>query len=238
MNYTFNAKEHVHLFNGEPLYGTSTIIKDVMPPFLAKWGAQCAVDFLKDNPGQYEKAVSAWSKVRDTAATKGTDMHAVLEGYVNTCITENKGIPLAHSVNETPQLSAFVDWSMISVKQFVFAEKYTYSKELWTGGIVDCFAEMSDGAFAVIDFKSSKEAYFNQFAQVAGYALQLTETGYGNEDGSNWATLTTPITRLIIVPFGAPKLAPHSIGNVEGYMKVFRHLVGVYVFLRSFNSKK
>ena len=59
------------------------------------------------------------------------------------------------------------------VEQFLLSEAHCYSERLWVGGITDCVARMKNGKLAVIDFKSSKDAYYGQFVQVAGYALQL-----------------------------------------------------------------
>lgn len=251
MKYTFDDKKHVHLLDGEPLYGTSTVIKEVMPPFLAKWGAQCAVDYIKehkvllgteDEEKVLTDAVNAWSKVRQKAADKGTDMHAELEKYVTCMITDFDGTPQelndGNEVDpEFEKIQKFAEWAVSSVDKFIASEKYTYSKELWVGGIVDCVAKLRDGSLAVIDFKSSKDAYFNQFAQAAGYALQLQESGYGNADGSDWQKLENPITKLIVVPFGAKAFKIEVIENVMGYQEVFKSLVNVYSFLNSFNKK-
>lgn len=253
--YSFDAKNHIHLLDGSPLYGTTTVIKELMPPFLAKWGATCAADHIEANWDNYfdqetarprkklfEDAILAWSKVRAEAANKGTDMHAALEAYVSRMITDFDGKPqlLNDASGDEPdwkKVQAFAEWATHSVDRFILAEKYTYSRRLWTGGVVDCLAKMRDGSLAVIDFKSSKEAYFNQFVQAAGYSLQLKESGYGNADGTDWQTLTEPITKLIVVPFGAKELKPPFIENVEGYKDAFEHIVRVYEYLRSFNEK-
>ena len=251
MTYSFNEKKHIHLLDAQPLYGTSTVIKEVMPPFLAKWGAQCAVDFFRENIGEIlkfpietnklglllDRAVMAWSKVRQDKAEKGTEMHERLEHYILICLSENGGNPMAAGKEMDEKIQKFAGWSEQNIKRFIFAEKYTYSKTTWTGGIVDCLAEMKDGTLAVIDFKSAKEAYFNHFAQVSGYALQLEENGYGNADGSDWKSLSGKIGALIVVPFGAKILKPVKVENVEGFKDIFRHLVEVYKFLLAFKNK-
>ena len=248
MKYTFDDTKHAHSLDGQPMYGTSTVVKEVMPPFLAKWGANCAVDYIKENSEEedggifevekqtLDDAVLAYNKVRDDAADKGTDRHALLEKWVKTCIIADGGKPVLASIHESIQ--SFADWAVANVDHFIFSEKCTYSKKLWVGGIVDCLAEMKDGTLAVIDFKSSKEAYFNQFAQCAGYALQLEESGYGNEDGSEWTMLDRKIDKLIVIPFGAKALKPEIITNVQGFEEVFAHIVRVYEFLHEFAEKK
>lgn len=247
--YRFDTERHIHLYENQPLFGTSTLIGEVMPPRLAKWGAQCAVDFIEKNWGEYydEKnnirktniladAVNAWTKVRKDAATKGTDMHKDLKDYVQLCIEMFEGTP---QVGETftGKVGDFAEWANNNVKQFIFSEKNTYSRALWVGGVVDCLAQLRNGKLAVIDFKSSKEAYFNSFAQVAGYAAQLEESGWSNADGEGQQTLPEAIGALIVIPFGAKVFKPVMVENVEGFKSTFVHIVEVYKLLQAFKNR-
>lgn len=252
--YKFEAGAHVHTYDGQPLVGTTTLIKEVMPPFLAKWGGQCAVDFLKEEykteasnlvipvdkfHEMLDKAVNAWTKVRNKAATKGVDMHAKLEEYVQHCIDRHEGVPreVFDPENEHKAVAEFSKWACENVQKFIFSEANTYSKRLWVGGVVDCLAIMKGGQYAIIDFKSGKDTYFSSVAQVAGYALQLEESGYGDANGGNWQQLTEPIHLLIIVPFGAKTFKPTTVENVAGFKEVFEHLAAVYGFLQAFNKR-
>jgi len=253
--------QHAHVFNDAPLYGTSTVIKEVMPPFLAKWGAQCAADFIKANgtntkgwtingveqthdayhvsPKHIEDSVLAWSKVRSDAASKGTDMHALLEKYVKHCIEAHGGAPRPATSTEkdSEALSRFSEWATKHVKRFLASELHVYSSETWTGGIIDCVAEMQSGKMAIIDFKSSKEAFANHIIQTAGYALQLEENGGFNADGGSIFKLEKPIEYLIVVPFGAKTMDPQFVENVDGWKAGFKHCVEVYKLLQAFKKK-
>ena len=236
MKYSFDAKGHVHTLDGQPLMGTSTVVKEVMPPFLAKWGAQCAVDHLKTVTDDYTGAVMAWSKSRDKSADAGTAMHAALEEYVKLCITAGGGEPIGYS-DGVERVGRFVEWAHKYVDRFIFAEKNTYSSTLWVGGQVDCLALLKSGLLVVIDFKSSREAYFSSFVQCAGYALQLDESGFGDFDGSNWQKVPQPIGGLVIIPFGMTPLKPVLIENVAGYKDVFTNFVAIYKYLQSYKEK-
>lgn len=252
MKYQFDRENHIHLLDGQPLHGTSTVVKEVMPPFLAKWGAQCAVDSLKEGGKKakdgvtvttelLDSAVLAWSKVRDAAADKGTDMHAELEKYVKACLEKEGGKPLVYGVGgqlegELETVAAFSKWSVENVSRFIFAEAHSFSKDVWVGGIIDCLARMKNGEIAVIDFKSSKEAYFNQFVQCAGYALQLDESGWGDFDGRNWFH-SGLVGSLIVIPFGAKTFKPERIENVAGFKDVFKNVVEVYKYQQAFRNK-
>lgn len=256
MSYHFDSVQHVHTLDGSPLVGTSTVVKEVLPPFLAKWGAQCAVDYIREkaplvgvppilptgtkihpvHPDTLDEAVSAWTKVRGQKADDGTALHAALEEYVKLCIGAGGGEPVGYG-DGNEKVAKFAEWSGKYVERFIFAEKNTYSKELWVGGQVDCLALLKSGLLVVIDFKSSREAYFNSFVQCAGYATQLDESGYGEFDGSNWHKLPQPVGGLVIIPFGGKTLKPVLIENVSGYKEVFAHCLAVYKFQQSYREK-
>lgn len=250
MTYHFDSVQHVHTLDGSPLMGTSTVVKEVLPPFLAKWGAQCASDFIRANASPVDveagfkedvwnkllnDSVLAWSKVRGEKAEDGTALHAALEGYVKLCISAGGGEPIGYG-DGNEKVAKFAEWSGKYVERFIFAEKNTYSRELWVGGQVDCLALLKSGLLVVIDFKSSREAYFNSFVQCAGYATQLDESGYGEFDGSNWHKLPQPVGGLVIIPFGGKTLKPVLIENVSGYKEVFAHCLAVYKFQQSYKE--
>lgn len=244
---------HVHTLDGQPLYGTSTVVKEVMPPFLAKWGASCAKDYVKDHsdfipetpdgevrhylvtPECLDESVGAWSKVRKDAATKGTDMHKELEDYVQHCIEKFEGTP---QVGEgiTGIVGRFAEWANANVYAFLWSEIHCYSKELWCGGIVDCIAKLRTGETAIIDFKSSKEVYFNHLLQTAGYATQVDENGLFTDNGMAVGRIS-PINALIVVPFGASKLNPVKITNVIDFKEAFKSAVAIYKLLQAFKNR-
>jgi hypothetical protein len=261
MTYQFidEKGEHMHVLDNAPLYGTSTLIGEVMPPYLAKWGGQCAVDYLKsksimdvDRFGaripdleDFEKAITAYTKVGKKAMQKGTDLHALLEEYVQGCI-QRGGSPDAAGGGDNEKVRLFSDWSRKHIEKFLFAEAHTYSKELWVGGIVDCMAILKTGEVAIIDFKSGKVPYFSSFVQIGGYACQIEEMGWGRADGSDWRKLSflgqiggidAKIGALIIVPFGNDYIKPEIIRNVEGFKDSFRHMVEVFKLLKAFKDR-
>jgi len=200
MNFRFDPKAHVYTLDGEPLNGTTTVIKNVMPPMLARWGAQCAVDYAKDkislelltkNAAEssveiisiLDKAVNVWSKVRKEKAEDGTEMHSKLEEYVRHCIDNNSGKPVKIERETIPQVTEFAEWAQQNVKRFFYTEVNVFSKELWLGGQLDLVFELNDGTMAIGDFKSAPKAYFSMFLQCAMYNAQQKENGYYTADG-------------------------------------------------------
>lgn len=233
--YRFDKENHVHTFNGKPLTGASTI-SGILPKVLTWWASGKAVelfgwrdpkkfskiecleaaieghlDIVAMIPSQYlehlDKAYRNHSTSLGKSATKGTDLHTELEGYVKDSLRDYKGVPPRMMGTPTVyfpnKVRLFAEWSFANVEKFLWAEGHCYHEDLWLGGIVDCGAILKDGSLAVIDFKSSPAAYFNHFAQVGGYDLQLTKNGVVDAEGNKIMDLPKPITKHLVIPFGA-----------------------------------
>jgi hypothetical protein len=253
MKYNFNSKIHAHTLDDRPLLGTSSVVGIIAKP-LTWWASGLAVAKFgwvnpKNNPPEavelaldegykqvmaldkpnYKKllaeAYKAHSVKLDTSADAGTDMHAELEKYVRRCI-EIEGIPQLYA--ENPQVKLFAEWAVKNVEKFLWSELHTYSERLWVGGITDCGALLKDGKIAIIDFKSSKEAYQSQFIQIAGYDLELSETGGYTAKGEKMFTLESPISAYVVFPFGAKNPEPAFRYNTEELRKGFESALVLY----------
>jgi len=195
-----------------------------------------------DTPEEYLARLDIAYKAHAThlkdSAKKGTDLHAILERFVKEDMERKNIVPL--SEEETWLIEPFIDWSRKNVKKFLASEAHCYSKELWVGGIVDAVAELNDGTIAVIDFKSSREAYITQFLQASGYAIQIDENGLFSEDGNHNKRIDK-IGALIVVPFGAEIIKPEIRKQIEEYKKGFECAVELYRLLdldNLINNKK
>ncbi len=240
------GKQHLHTLRGQPLYGTSTITGILSKP-LTWWSAGLAVGkfgWVNDKKFSKDvvkaKAKEGWEKVRamtlkdyeellieayrahsvklKDSASDGVDLHAELESYVLSCIEEG-GKPLLPTEG-VEQVQKFADWAYANVDKFLFSEGHTFSEKYWVGGIVDAGAHMKNGRTAILDFKSSREAYYSQFVQIAGYTLQVQEQGILKPDGTP-ALSPFEVQEMIVVPFGSYKLVPRSIQNVTGFQEAF-----------------
>ena len=258
--YIDEKKAHLHTFDGKALIGCSTAVGIISKP-LSYWASGMAVGTLgwtatKTDPEmRLEGAKTAletikmldgegWLKMLDVAykahatrlketASDGTDLHALLEVYVQSCIDRNGGIPLAHSTGETAQVSAFVDWALENVQKFLYSEAHCYSEKHWTGGIFDALAILKDGRTALFDFKSSKEAYYSQYVQAGGYATMVHENGILDSEGNKLGEAKIDV--LYIVPFGGDCIpAPHY--DVEGMEDSFISAVKLYKGQNSFTK--
>lgn len=233
--YRYDDEAHIHLLDGQPLIGTSSMASVLAKPGLTWWASSLAVEkFGWTHPGNskdgwvpkekrikqaliiredienmtdeeylklLDEAYRAHTTKLHASADVGIDMHALMERYVKACLTRNDGTPI-NGKTEDPKLKLFVEWATKHVKRFLWSEVNCYSKELWLGGISDCGFEDNDGKLAILDFKSSKEAYLSQFWQCIGYAIQLEENGGFLPTGEKVLTLARPIDYVAVLPFG------------------------------------
>lgn len=246
--YTDEKGEHLHTLDGKPLIGTSTVTKVLAKP-LTWWASGMACGKMgwvnpklkpkdevlsaaseglakikaMDVEGYVKLLATAYrahdDKKKDSAEA-GTDMHAELESYVRVCLGK-WGFPVEAPEGSVEPVKIFAKWSMENVHRFIWSEMHVYSEALWTGGICDVGAVMKDMRLAIIDFKSSKEAYFDQFVQAGGYALEFEENGGFTANGEKVMD-GKEADVLVIVPFGAENPEPKVLYEVIDYKDAFK----------------
>jgi hypothetical protein len=184
MNFTFDEKTHTYTLDGKRMTGVTTVL-DVLSKPLTQWAANCAVDYIEEK-GQKLKgeikvtaedltnARNAWKVKRDTAADKGTDIHAEVEALVRLAIKEGGYMTVGKTDNK--QLQNFIDWATSNNIKFLDSEKRIYSKDWWTAGTCDLIFEQ-DGEVYVGDIKTGKAIYPSMWWQVSAYAKMLIEMG-------------------------------------------------------------
>ena len=236
MIYKFDNENHVHSLDGRALTGTSSVGNVLAKPALIQWAANMACDYidknfptldeLMKNPNALKELLAeakyAHKKKKEKAAGEGTDMHAQLENWVKWKMGK------CELEDYDPKIEPFINWANENVKEFIASEAHCFEQNLFVGGITDCVAELTDGSIAIIDFKSSKEAYKTHAIQGAGYAIQIDANGLFSEDGEHNKKLERPIDVVIIVPFGASKVEPVIFRDIETYKQAFRSAVVLY----------
>lgn len=112
------------------------------------------------------------NKVTKAATSRGTDMHTLVEYYLN-----NSEGPTVQPLSEFLFKQAKPELNRID--NIHGLERALYSNVLGIAGTVDCIAE-HDGELAIIDFKTSKKPkprkwIEHYFVQCAAYACMLYE---------------------------------------------------------------
>lgn len=139
---------------------------------------------------------------------------------------------------EMDTIMPFVLWAEKNIRKFLWSEVHTYSDELWTGGVADVGWEDLQGRVVAGDFKSSKDVFFSQFLQVAGYDIMLSENGGHNAEGEKTFTLERPVEAYCVAPFGQEEFDPIIMDYVEEFRSAFRATVHLYKLNQLFKKVK
>ena len=259
--YIDEKGSHLHTLDEKPLIGTSTVIKVLSKP-LVWWASGMAVakfgwlDPKKNTPESVQNALQeGFSRVTSLslpdyakllgeaykahsvrlkeAAGTGVDRHELLEVYVKHCIKEHEGKPYK-DLNEPIQ--SFIDWAQANIAKFLYSELHCYSEKLWVGGISDVGWIDNQGRVIAGDFKSSKEAYFDQYIQLAGYDLEISESGGLTANGDKIFELENPIQGYCVIPFGGNILTPEMEYDVEKWRQGFKSTLELYKLSTSFKQ--
>lgn len=264
--YIDEKKQHLHTLDGKPLIGTSSVVSvmaknltwwaaetsaiecletgEKIPTIREEYLAACAspdkkkaIDALQIKYPIFKKARFAHFDDKNKKAKKGTNRHELLEVYVKKCIADNDGIPLNdYAFDSDDPILNFKAWVIENIKKFLWSELHCYNENLWTGGIADVGWEDKQGRIIAGDFKSSKEAYFDQVVQVAGYDLEITHSGGLTPDGDKIFDLPNPIQGYCIVPFGGETLMPELFWDIENYKEGFKSALSLHKLSTNFKN--
>jgi hypothetical protein len=202
MTFKFDNEKHAYTLEGKPLIGTTTLIKEILPPPLVWWGAGMALKNLGwTNPKQVpkekgiEEAESSLRELKQLGpiefydllqkcyryhnefkkerGERGTNIHELVEEAVKDAIKNNNGY--LQEEYEDEKLREFAKWG--KDKRFLASEVQVYSEKIWVAGTVDLVYE-EDGRYYLGDIKTSKSFYPSQFIQMGLYDYQQAENGF------------------------------------------------------------
>lgn len=204
--FEFDSVKHLYKLNGQPLTGTTTVLRVIDKPALIQWSANMAVDYIENEmariatekdkydllvaitenwPRILAEAKVAHRKKKEDAGAKGSDIHAIIEGLIKESISTNGY--LDYKGNE-PQVLHFVNWALENKVKFLASEERLYSKEWWVGGTCDFLCEI-DGALWLGDIKTSSGIYPEHFFQTAAYQKMYEEMGLHKNFAGNLIVL-------------------------------------------------
>lgn len=173
---------------------------------------------VEDYAKLVDKAYRAHTMTLKEKAQEGVDLHAECERFIRD---EMAGLNKAHTEYHE-RIKPLIDWSRNNVAKHLWSEGNCYSEKHWIGGISDWGVELKDGRVAIVDFKSSKEAYLSQFWQCCGYAIQIEENGVFDRDGNQIYSLDgRKIDVVIVLPFGMENPYPQMNVDVQGGKEAF-----------------
>lgn len=180
-----------------------------------------------------DHAYKAHSVKLDTASSGGIDLHDVAEMYIKCKIA---GVRFQHQAED--QIAPFVEWAEKEVKEFLFTEAHCYSSVLGVGGITDFGCILKSGVYMLADVKSAKDAYFDHYAQLGGYDIQIEENGVFTEDGRKLSVKLKPFTLHGVFAFGGKDgfKAPVVRHTVDLHKRAFKYATALFNCTQEFKE--
>ena len=180
-----------------------------------------------------EDGINAWrrrvgeaqaDKIMEYASVTGTEMHSIIEDYLNNKIDEVEKNPRALKLFE--QLKP----SLNRINNIIAQEVPLFSEGIGVAGRVDCIAEF-DGKLSVIDFKSSRKKkqkswILKYFLQATCYALMFEEL------------TKKKIDQIVILISADDETVDVYIEDKNNYVEKLKMVVEDYRLRREFETKE
>ena len=223
----FDADGHSyqHVPTGRYFPGVTTVMKARGKAWMGPWMLKSMETALKDKwkadtsyPLSARDAIIAESKgahkkVSQTAREAGTDAHAMIADAIQNRMRGEKGIMFSDKrvgdAEAMNAVAAFAKWDADYSPIYLLSERPVCDLIHWYAGTLDVLAEIG-GLLTVVDFKTSKDIYNENWVQLAAYQQAL----------SGW--INRPVEQRMVVlcpkdgqPYKAPT-APRSFDNDFG----------------------
>lgn len=180
MTLRFSPRGHAYTLDGKRCPGVTTLLGKGLPkPAIPYWAARSVAEYVVDNPEKLPDllamgrgpAVAALKEVpwqrRDTAAVRGTDVHALAERVAH-------GVEVEVPEHLAGHVEGYAHWLEAFDVQPVVTETPVASRKWFYAGTFDAIVRFGRGPWAgrtaLIDLKTSSGVYGETALQVAAYA--------------------------------------------------------------------
>ena len=191
----FNEDKHVYKIDGEYVPSVTTILNTISKPALLPWAVKMGADWFSDNCEAFTQATlsvdevvkgikGAYKKKSRDAMNVGNIVHQWCEDAIQWKMGVGEIPDMPEDTQAVTAINAFRNWIGTREIKWIAAEQKLYNRKYKYAGTVDAVAEI-DGAFCVIDFKTSAAVYDEYYLQCAAYAEAIQDM-YGREVDSAW----------------------------------------------------
>lgn len=189
---SFYPTSHRYRLDGDWTPSVTTALKVIAQDWTWFWLPNCCEDYLKENyrllgfddlclddVETFAKSMKSHHRtVSGEAAKVGTEVHA----YIRAVLDED-GVATVASLDAKPCTDAFHRWFFEEDIEVHASESFIYSREHKYTGQADLDATV-DGKRLIIDFKTSKAIYPENWLQTAAYMGAREEEGHGPYGGT------------------------------------------------------
>ena len=171
----FTPGNHAYRLDGKPVPSVTGLLGKGLPkPALTYWSAKMVAEYVIDHEADVEAlrrmgrgpAIAAlkgvpWEK-RDTAAVRGTDVHALAEELIH-------GREVQVPEHLTGYVDGYVKWLDLWAPQVVLTEHIGANRKWWFAGKFDAIFTLPGGERVLCDWKTSAGVYGDTSCQLAAY---------------------------------------------------------------------
>lgn len=160
--------------DGKPYVSVTKVLEVLDKPALRRWfGKEVYLAMVKDPSLNEAEALSAPYKISESAKSRGTTIHSIVESYKATG-NEIDSIPFEFK----GYAQAFYNWVKDNNIRVIEHEKTVYSDTYRFAGTCDLIVEnQQTGSIWLCDIKTGKDIYQEAFLQVSAYKAALIEKG-------------------------------------------------------------
>jgi hypothetical protein len=166
-------KNGFYFRDGTPYVSVTEVLKVINKPELLLWAAkETYYACLKDPSISESKAVQAHQEARDSAASRGSTIHSLLEAYRSSGVVVST-LPIYQGYYD-----AFKAWVEKNKPEFIDQEKTLFDEDLKLAGTYDGLVKINDKVY-LIDFKTNKEGriYAEVELQLSAYLHMARKSG-------------------------------------------------------------
>lgn len=228
---------HSYTIDGKRAVGVTTALKGIPKDALVPWAAKEVATYVVDNIYDVKRMLDSGGKYptidflkgipnqrRDTAAVRGTAVHALAEKYIRGEEIEVPDDVLAYVEGYATFIN---DWKPVSVHEelVVASRKHGYA------GTLDSIQDISGVGRALVDYKTSRGVYGEVALQVAAYRYADV---YLDADGNEQDMIPVEATLVLHIQPGTYDLIPLQ-ADEEAFEK---YLTAQRNYLSNVQSKK
>lgn len=161
--------------DGTPYVSVTTVLQIIDKPALRYWfGKEVYLAMVKDPSLNEQTALSAPYTKSDSAKTRGTTIHSIVEAYKHT-----KEYIETIPPEFAGYAKAFYAWVQDNDIEILEHEKTVISKKYGYAGTLDLLVKnKQSGKTFIIDVKTGKDIYPEAYLQLSAYRQALVEDGH------------------------------------------------------------
>ena len=203
-NERYKAHQRYYV-DGKRVPGTTTILGVINKPALMYWAWDLGMQGVD------------YRKYTDDMATIGTLVHKRIEDHIKGKETDYTDYTPTQIKISDVGYHKFLEWEEENQPKYLRSELMLSSEVYGYGGTVDLYAKIGK-KYVLVDFKTSKAIYDDQFCQVSAYANLMRENGM-------------QVDEVLILRIGRDKSEGFEVRKVNQeklYFEVFKNALGIY----------